>query len=196
MPTKELTKINYNGEEYLLVDSTADEKFSPTGHVHGYITSAGAVTTTVTASTVDKLILSDASDQNKIVAAEMSAATSTLLNSLGEGTSPAQMGDYIIAQYAGGGTTTKTYHRRKLSNLLTATNITTGLGNTPVARATSDANGNNIIDTYATLEDLRAMGSAVDAMRFKGTIGTSGTTTVLPATHKVGDTYRVITASN
>lgn len=34
----------------------------------------------------------------------------------------------------------------------------------------------------------------VDAMRFKGTIGTGGTVTALPSSHKIGDTYRVITA--
>ena len=31
-------------------------------------------------------------------------------------------------------------------------------------------------------------------MRFKGTLGTSGTITALPASHEAGDTYRVITA--
>lgn len=35
---------------------------------------------------------------------------------------------------------------------------------------------------------------AVDAMRFKGTLGTDGTVTELPKTYKVGDTYRVVTA--
>lgn len=36
--------------------------------------------------------------------------------------------------------------------------------------------------------------AANDAMTFKGTIGTKGTVTALPATHKVGDTYKVSTA--
>lgn len=36
--------------------------------------------------------------------------------------------------------------------------------------------------------------AANDAMTFKGTIGTGGTVTALPATHKVGDTYKVSTA--
>jgi len=31
-------------------------------------------------------------------------------------------------------------------------------------------------------------------MRFKGTLGTGGTVTALPASHETGDTYRVITA--
>lgn len=34
----------------------------------------------------------------------------------------------------------------------------------------------------------------IDAMVFKGTLGTDGTITFLPSTHKKGDTYRVITA--
>lgn len=34
---------------------------------------------------------------------------------------------------------------------------------------------------------------ANDAMIFKGTLGTGGTITALPASHKIGDTYRVIT---
>ena len=38
--------------------------------------------------------------------------------------------------------------------------------------------------------------AANDAMVFKGTIGTSGTVTALPATHSVGWTYRVITAGS
>lgn len=36
--------------------------------------------------------------------------------------------------------------------------------------------------------------AANDAMTFKGIIGTGGTVTALPATHKVGDTYKVSTA--
>lgn len=45
------------------------------------------------------------------------------------------------------------------------------------------------------VEDLvSASVGAVDAMRFKGTLGTGGTVTAVPTTYKVGDTYRVITA--
>ena len=43
-----------------------------------------------------------------------------LNNGCTEGTSPAQLNDYLIAQYAGGGTTTTTYHRRKISNVMKA----------------------------------------------------------------------------
>lgn len=47
--------------------------------------------------------------------------------------------------------------------------------------------------TYVTSALSTAVG-AVDAMRFKGTIGTVGTVTSLPAGPRTGDTYRVITA--
>ena len=56
------------------------------------------------------------------------ANVSTMMNLLGEGTSPAQLDDYLIAQYAGGGTTTTTYHRRKVSNVVNATVVKAALG--------------------------------------------------------------------
>lgn len=57
-----------------------------------------------------------------------SANVSTMMNLLGEGTSPAQLNDYLIAQYAGGGTSTTTYHRRKVSNVVNATVVKAALG--------------------------------------------------------------------
>lgn len=57
-----------------------------------------------------------------------SANVSTMMNLLGEGTSAAQADDYLIAQYAGGGTTTKTYHRRKVSKVVNATVVKAALG--------------------------------------------------------------------
>lgn len=55
----------------------------------------------------------------------------TAINGLGEGTSPANRNDYAVVQYAGGGTSTVSYHRRKLSNVfaaLNSTDITNALG--------------------------------------------------------------------
>lgn len=57
---------------------------------------------------------------------------STAINTLSEGSSPANRNDYAVVQYAGGGTSTTTYHRRKLSNVFAALNssdIITALGN-------------------------------------------------------------------
>lgn len=91
-------------------------------------------------------------------------------------------------------------------------------------KATQDASGNVITSTYAKLASpiftgtpkaptpdssdnsttiattayvtaaVNSVLGANDAMVFKGTIGTGGTVTALPATHSTGWTYRVITA--
>ena len=53
---------------------------------------------------------------------------SDLINGLGEGTSPAQTGDYLVAQFAGGGTTTTTYHRRTVANVVNSTVVKAALG--------------------------------------------------------------------
>lgn len=53
---------------------------------------------------------------------------SSLINGLGEGTSPAQANDYAVVQYAGGGTSNTTYYRRKLSNVVNKTIVDTALG--------------------------------------------------------------------
>jgi hypothetical protein len=57
-----------------------------------------------------------------------SANVSTMMNLLGEGTSAAQLDDYLISQYAGGGTSTTTYHRRKVRNVINATVVKAALG--------------------------------------------------------------------
>ena len=57
-----------------------------------------------------------------------SITLSSLINGLGEGTSPAQGNDYLVAQYAGGGTSTTSYHRRKVSNIVNGANVKAGLG--------------------------------------------------------------------
>ena len=63
---------------------------------------------------------------------------STAINGLSEGTSPATINDYIVAQYAGGGTITTTYYRRKLSNII-------------VGKAIADQNGLTIDTGYLKL---------------------------------------------
>lgn len=67
---------------------------------------------------------------------------------------------------------------------------------TPTAPTAEAGTSTTQIATTAFVADAvsTAVG-AVDAMRFKGTIGTGGTVTTLPTTGvKIGDTYRVITA--
>lgn len=59
----------------------------------------------------------------------------------------------------------------------------------------SGSTSTNLPTTAAVVNYVASAVGAVDAMRFKGTIGTGGTVTSLPTSNvKVGDTYRVITA--
>lgn len=64
----------------------------------------------------------------------------------------------------------------------------TGVPTAPTASA--ETNDTQI----ATTAFVHSVMSANDAMTFKGTIGTGGTVTALPTTHKKGWTYKVITA--
>lgn len=66
---------------------------------------------------------------------------------------------------------------------------------TPKAPTAAAGTNTTQIATTAFVTDAVSTGMAsVDAMRFKGTIGTGGTVTTLPTSGvKVGDTYRVIT---
>lgn len=59
---------------------------------------------------------------------------------------------------------------------------------------TSGSTSTNLPTTAAVVSYVSTEIGAVDAMRFKGTIGTGGTISSLPNTHQIGDTYRVITA--
>lgn len=68
---------------------------------------------------------------------------------------------------------------------------------TPTAPTVADAtdNSTNIATTAFVAAAINSKLASNDAMLFKGTIGTGGTVTSLPATHNAGDTYRVITAN-
>jgi len=61
--------------------------------------------------------------------------------------------------------------------------------NTTLDTSTSKYPTNRLVKEY-----VDALLSSVDAMVFKGTLGTGGTITALPTTYSVGWTYRVITA--
>lgn len=70
----------------------------------------------------------------------------------------------------------------------------TGTPKAPTAGA--GTNTTQIATTAFVMTAVNNMASTVDAMRFKGTIGSTGATvTALPASHKKGDTYKVITAA-
>lgn len=76
-----------------------------------------------------------------------STGVSAAINLLTTGTSTPTLNDYYVSQYAAGGTTTTSYHRRPLSALWTLfksliTVTTTGTGNAITAASISD-DGNN-----------------------------------------------------
>ena len=101
-------------------------------------------------------------------AASKSALTSTLINSLSAETSTPKDADYYVSQFAGGGTTTTSYHRRPVSALweYIKGKISSVLGLTASAysgkaatagtadKAVADKSGNNIEETYATKSEL------------------------------------------
>lgn len=60
--------------------------------------------------------------------------------------------------------------------------------------AASGTNTTQIATTAFVQAAVESKMAAADAMRYKGTLGTGGTITALPASHKVGDSYKVITA--
>lgn len=69
------------------------------------------------------------------------------------------------------------------------------LTGTPKApTAASGTNTTQIATTAFVQAAVESKMAAADAMRYKGTLGTGGTITALPASHKVGDAYKVITA--
>lgn len=100
---------------------------------------------------------------------------STAINGLTEGSSNATRDDYIVAQYAGGGTSTTTYHRRKLSNIFAALNssdITNALGYTPY----NSSNPNGYTSNTGTVTSVKVQGS--NGLTGSGTVTTSGTITL------------------
>ena len=64
---------------------------------------------------------------------------------------------------------------------------------TGTPKAPTAANGTSTTQ-IATTEFVNNTLAYANAMTFKGTLGTGGTITTLPASHNAGDTYRVITA--
>lgn len=101
-------------------------------------------------------------------AASKSALTSTLINSLSAETSTPKDADYYVSQFAGGGTTTTSYHRRPVSALweyikgkissvlrLTASDYAGKAATAGTAdKAVADKSGNDIETTYATKSEL------------------------------------------
>lgn len=109
---------------------------------------------------------------------------------------------------------TTTVNGHALSANVTVTKADVGLGNvtneskatmftnaaltgTPTApTASGGTNTTQIATTAFVINEIGSKISAAQALRFKGTIGTDGDVTELPANHTVGDTYVVKAAGN
>lgn len=109
---------------------------------------------------------------------------------------------------------TTTVNGHALSDNVTVTKADVGLGNvtneskatmftnaaltgTPTApTASGGTNTTQIATTAFVINEIGSKISAAQALRFKGTIGTNGDVTELPANHTVGDTYVVKAAGN
>ena len=116
-----------NGTTYNLKDT-----------VSGYTTNQGTVTSVGISGSGGITVSNSPVTSNGTITIGLNL--STAINGLGEGTSPAQRADYIVAQYAGGGTSTTTYHRRSLANIFAALNksdITNALGATSTGTSTT-----------------------------------------------------------
>lgn len=101
-------------------------------------------------------------------AASKSALTSTLINSLSTESNTPSDNDYYVSQFAKGGTTTTSYHRRPVSALweyikgkissvlgLTKSNYAGKAATAGTAdKAVADKSGNDIKTTYATKSEL------------------------------------------
>lgn len=109
---------------------------------------------------------------------------------------------------------TRTVNGHTLSADVTVTKADVGLGNvtneskatmftnaaltgTPTApTAAGGTSSTQIATTAFVINEIGSKISAAQALRFKGTIGTDGDVTELPANHTVGDTYVVKAAGN
>lgn len=73
-------------------------------------------------------------------------------------------------------------------SIATAANLVSAIGNSAVNRATADASGNNIADTYAKKTDIAG------TYKYKGSVATEAN---LPSTgQEVGDVYNIEAASS
>lgn len=98
----------------------------------------------------------------------LNASTNALINALTEGTSPPTDSDYYVAQYAGGGTATTTYHRRKMSALWRWIN---GKTINAAVKASQDGNGNVIANTYLALSGGTMTGQLKTSFKSSVAIG-------------------------
>lgn len=208
-----------NNKAYVLggVVYSNDKQVSTVDHTHNYIpTSGGNVTDNK--NSISILPTRIAGDTNSVLERfDTVSATKLLADSVDVGNTLQVHNDKLATIEQGAQVNTVTgvkgnaessYRTGNIN--ITAANI--GLGNvtneskatmfanaaltgTPTApTAASGTNNTQIASTAFVQAAIDKKIAAADAMIYKGTIGTGGTVTSLPATHSTGWTYKVITA--
>ena len=171
-------------------DTRLTDARTPASHTHGNIQNTGALQTTdVTIASGDKLVVTDASNSNKVARASVSFDGSTATKCL------TQKGTWeSFSNNAGTVTSVKVGS--------TSYNPSSGVVSLPAYPTTLPAS--DTVSTYSSTGTAPVNGKAVaealttlpSPMVFKGSLGTGGTITALPVngTANIGDTYKVITA--
>jgi hypothetical protein len=123
--------------------------FTPASHTHGQITNDGKIADNTTITSSDSIVYSDASNSGILKKDSAVNTANALMNALATGSSVLTADDYIITQYAGGGTTNTTYHRRpakvvRVGGLTTARNLGVKLDSTTAVTFDGTANQTNI----------------------------------------------------
>ena len=153
-----VTAASGGGLTATITTTTAGTVDVNTGVSLGHSNSVTALTTSSL-----KKITYDANGHITASADVQSADVSTLINLLSTASSTPNLNDYYVCQYANGGTTTTSYHRRPISALWTTfkaliTSTTTGSGNAITAASISNDGNNRKItftkgDTFLTTTD-------------------------------------------
>ena len=173
-------KVGKDNKGHVILGDTigfGDVGAAPATHSHGNIQSSGTLQTNdITIANNDRLVVTDASDSNKIARSSVAFDGSTTSKYL----SPKGTWEDMPTGWA------------PINNP-----EFTGVPKAPTAPAGTD--NTQIATTAFVKNEIDAVLQASDAMRFKGTIGAaaqSPTVTSLPASHSVGDTYKVVTAGS
>lgn len=159
--------------------------------------------TTYSNATTSASGLMSSSDKSKLDSIASGAQVNSITGVKGNSESSYRTGNVnITAANIGLGNVNNTSDANKPISTATQTALNAkaplaspALTGTPTApTATSGTNTTQIATTAFVQTEINNKIAAADAMIYKGTIGTSGTVTALPATHSTGWTYKVITA--
>ena len=149
--TKRLALCN---GKLLMAGTDIDSKYAGTSHNHS-------------ASDITSGTLS--ADRGGTGQTTLKNAGSAIINALDVGTSNSNRDDYIVTQFAGGGESTTSYHRRKLGNVfgaLSSFDITRALSFTPVNKAGDTMTGElkTSFNSSVAIGSMQAASKTVDGL--------------------------------